>query len=311
MLGAHSSHAWLAPTKRKSPMTANRRGIAYIVAGMGCLVLNDSIVKYVGATMSVAQLISVRGVMAAALLLAVARATGALSRLAVLRHRMLGTRVVCDALTTFLFVLSLVQLPIANATAINLGSPLIMALLAVLFLDERPGARRWLAIGAGFAGILLIIQPRIDGFNAWSLVCLLATVAQSVRDLVTRRIPRNVPAILVAFAAVSFITLIAIAMMIVEGWRPMAASEVLLLAVAAILLAAGYWFLVNSMRYGEISVVAPFRYVGLLVALTTGLVVWGDVPSPMAWSGIALVIGAGVYLLHEERRKRAVAPAPA
>jgi len=281
-----------------------------MASGMAFLVLNDSIVKYVGASMSVAQLISVRGVMAAALLLLTARATGASKRLPLLIDRRIGVRVLFDALTTFLFIFSLMHLPIGNATAINLASPLMLALFAVLFLHERPGIARWIAIWAGFGGILLIVQPKVEGFNAWSLLCVAATVCQSVRDIATRNIPPAVPAILVAFAAVSFITLLAIGMTLVQGWRPVTLSEGLLLAVAAVLLALGYWLIVESMRYGEMSVVAPFRYVALLVALAAGFVVWGDVPSAVAWGGIALVIGAGVYLLHEQRRKRAAADIP-
>jgi drug/metabolite transporter (DMT)-like permease len=92
--------------------------------------------------------------------------------------------------------------------------------------------------------------------------------------------------------------------MLIEGWRPMGVAEVMWLAIAAVLLAAGYYLLVNSMRHGEMSVVAPFRYAGLLVALVAGFVGWGDVPSVVAWGGIGLVIGAGAYLLHEERRRR-------
>jgi drug/metabolite transporter (DMT)-like permease len=276
-----------------------------MVSGMACLVVNDTAIKYVGQSMGVAQMILVRGVMAALMLAAVARAVGATARLPTLVDRMVATRVVFDCLTTFLFIVSLMHLPIGNATAINLGSPLIMALLAVVFLGEHPGFRRWLAIGAGFAGIVLVIQPRVDGFNAWSLICLAATLCQSVRDLLTRRIPSAVPTILVALATVGFITTIAGGLALVQGWQPIGGFEIGLLAFAAAMLAAGYWLIINSMRYGEMTVVAPFRYSGLLVALATGFVVWGEVPSAVAWGGIALLLAAGVYLLHDERRRRA------
>jgi drug/metabolite transporter (DMT)-like permease len=285
-------------------VTENRRGILYMVTGMAALVVNDSAVKYVGQSVGVAQMIFVRGVMAIVMLGAVARAVGATARLHTLADRTVATRVVLDCLTTFLFIVSLMHLPIGNATAINLGSPLIMALLAVFLLGEHPGFRRWLAIGAGFAGIVLVIQPRLEGFNAWSLMCLAATLFQSVRDLLTRRIPSEVPTILIALATVSFITLIAGSITLILGWQPIGRSEILLLAIAAVLLAVGYWLIINSMRHGEITVVAPFRYSGLLVALLTGFIVWGEVPTAIAWGGIALLLAAGVYLLHEERRRR-------
>jgi len=299
----------MAPVQNENPGAAlraaeNRRGIAYMVAGMGCLVVNDSAVKYVGQSMSVAQMITVRGLMAVTMLLAVARALGVTRHLGQLFHRTVGMRVVLDALTTLLFIYSLMHLPIGNATAINLGSPLIMALLAAMFLGEHPGVRRWLAIGAGFVGVVFVIQPRLDGFNAWSLMCLAATVSQSVRDMLTRSIPAAVPALLIAMASLAFVTLLAGLGTIVQGWQPVGWTEIGLLAFAAALLAAGYYFVISSMRHGEMSMVAPFRYTGLLVALLTGFVVWGEVPTAMAWGGIALLLAAGVYLLHDERRRR-------
>jgi drug/metabolite transporter (DMT)-like permease len=69
------------------------------------------------------------------------------------------------------------------------------------------------------------------------------------------------------------------------------------------LLATGYYFIVNCMRHGEMSLVAPFRYTGLLVAVTMGYVVWGEVPNVLAWVGIALLLAAGVHLLHGERQR--------
>ena len=289
----------------------NRRGILFMAAGMACLVLNDTLIKYVGESVGVGQMICVRGIMAVLALAIVARAVGATAQLRTIANRNVGLRVLLDSTTTLLFIGSLQHLPIGNATAINLASPLMMAVFAVMVMGERPGLLRWVAIAAGFAGVILIIQPRVDDFNAWSLMCLGATVTQSARDLLTRRIPTSVPAILIALASVGSVTLIASGITLIEGWQPIAPAQVGLLAIAAALLASGYSLIVDSMRHGEVSLVAPFRYSGLLVALVTGFVVWGDVPSAMAWSGIALLLASGVYLLHEERRRRNAEGLPA
>jgi drug/metabolite transporter (DMT)-like permease len=289
---------------------ANRRGIVFMTSGMGCLVLNDSMMKYMVGSFDVAQIVVVRGLMAVTMLFAIARATGATSRLPRLANRTVGLRVVLDSLTTLLFIGSLMHLPIGNATAINLASPLMMALFAAFFLGEHPGPLRWLAIGAGFGGVVLVIQPRVDDFNAWALMCVAATVFQAWRDLLTRRIPPEIPGILIALGSLAFVTLVASALLLLQEWKPVSVRDVGLLAIAAALLALGYWLIVNSMRHGEVSVVAPFRYSGLLVALTTGFIVWGDVPSPMAWSGIALLFASGIYLLHADRRRR-IADLPA
>lgn len=273
---------------------------------MAALVLNDTIVKYVGQTLELAQLLFVRGTIAITMIMAVARATGATSKFATLRDRRIAYRTVFEMLGTLLYLASLMHLPIGNATAINLSAPLIMAVLAVFVLKEQPGPRRWIAIALGFAGVVLIVQPRVEDFNAWAVVCLVATVCGTLRDLLTRQIPVNVPAILISMVGISFVTLLAGGYVLFTGWKPMALSQVLLLALSASLLSTGYFLIVNSMRHGEVTVVSPFRYVGLLVALTSGFLFWGEVPSLMAWAGILIVLCAGVYLLHEERRRNRI-----
>ena len=102
--------------------------------------------------MPAAQLIFVRGVMATLLVLAVAKATGATRRIREIARGWVAVRAVVDSIATMLFLVSLFHLPLANATAINMASPLLITVLAALFLGERLGASRWVAIGIGFAG---------------------------------------------------------------------------------------------------------------------------------------------------------------
>ncbi len=77
-----------------------------------------------------------------------------------------------------------------------------------------------------------------------------------------------------------------------------------LLALASAFLATGYYFIIQSLRQGEISLTAPFRYTGLLFALVLGFVVWREVPNLPSWCGIALLVGSGLYVLHRERRRQ-------
>jgi len=81
------------------------------------------------------------------------------------------------------------------------------------------------------------------------------------------------------------------------------ASQLGLLAAASVFLCGGYFLLIVSMRGGEMSVIAPFRYTGLLFALVLGYLVWGDAPNALAWAGIALLVAAGLYVLHSQRSR--------
>ena len=180
-----------------------------------------------------------------------------------------------------------------------------MAALAVVVLHERAGAARWAAIGAGFTGVLLVIQPRAEGFNAWALVCLSGTFFQAARELLTRRIDPTVPALLITLASALAVMLLAAVATLAQGWQPVSPVQLATLALAAALLATGYFFIVNCMRHGDMSVVAPFRYTGLLVAVLLGWLFWDEVPNALAWAGIAVLPGAGLFLLREGQTRAA------
>ena len=276
-----------------------------MIGAMACFIVNDSLVKYASETMPAMQLIFVRGVMATLLVLAVAQATSATRRIREIARGWVAVRAVVDAIATMLFLVSLFHLPLANATAINMASPLMITVLAAVFLGERLGPSRWVAVGIGFLGVLLIIQPQAEGFNDYALVCLLSTVLLSVRDLVTRRVHAHVPSILITLSNTVAVTMLAGALSLVEGWRAFTAYEMGLLAVVAVFLSTAYYLIVISTRRGDLSLIAPFRYTAILFATVAGFAIWGDTPNALAWCGIALVIASGIYVLRVSRRARA------
>lgn len=296
--------ASLPPDLEAARRTANRRGILAMMAAMASFVANDALVKYASETLPMTQLIFVRGVMSSLLVLAVAHAMGATARIREIVRGRIAVRAGFDALATMFYLSSLAHLPLGNATAINLAAPLLMIVFAVLFLHERVGLRRWFAIFAGFAGVLLVIQPRAEGFNAWAWVCLAGTLFHATRDLLTRYIPQTVPAILITLATAVSVTLVAGLATLTQGWQAVTLREAALLGAAAVLLSMGYYFIIHALRQGEMSLIAPFRYSGLLYALVLGYAVWGDVPNAIAWCGIALLVGSGLYVLHGERSRQ-------
>jgi drug/metabolite transporter (DMT)-like permease len=289
---------------------ANRNGILTMIGAMGCFVVNDSLVKLVSETMPAMQLIFVRGVMATTLVLAVAQAMGATRKLREIARGWVAVRTIIDAIATVLFLVSLFHLPLANATAINMASPLIITVLAAAFLGERLGPLRWTAVGVGFLGVLLIIRPQADGFNVYALLCLFSTALLSVRDLVTRRVHAAVPSILITLSNTVAVTLLTGSLTLLEGWQAMSVREIVLLAVVAVFLSTAYYLIVISTRHGDLSLVAPFRYTAILFATVAGFAIWGHTPSALAWCGIGLVIASGVYVLRVSRRARAAPVAP-
>lgn len=268
---------------------------------MAFFICNDALVKYVGQSLATTQLVFLRGVLATLLVFLVVLRTPAFARVRDLVRPRVLARAGVDAVATLCYLGSLFHLPLANATAINLASPLVIALLARALMNERVSTGRAVAIGVGFAGVLLVIRPTSDGFNAWALLCLLATVLHAIRDLLTRRIDPGIPSLVITLATAIAVTLFAGGLSLFQGWKPLRVADAGLLALAAVFLSGGYYCVVGAMRQGELALVGAFRYTGLLCALALGWVVWADVPDLLAWTGIGLLVGAGLYMLLGQR----------
>lgn len=276
---------------------ANRRGILCMAGAMAAFIVNDAFIKLVSKMLPTGQMIFLRSVLVTLILLAAAAASGVLPRLAEAWNPRVVLRSLIDATATLIYLYALIHLPLANATAINLAAPLIMTFLAVIFMGEQVGPGRWLAIFAGFVGVVLVMQPRPEGFNVFALVAFGATTLHAVRDLLTRRLPSGIPSLVVTIATALAASLLSGTWSALQGWRPVSGEAALLVACAALFVAAGFYLIVASMRSGEMSVVGPFRYSGLLMALILGYLIWGDVPNLLAWCGIALMIASGIYIL--------------
>jgi drug/metabolite transporter (DMT)-like permease len=285
----------------KALHAANRRGVLAISAGMACFVANDTLVKYVSESLPASQLILLRGIMASVLLLAIAHAMGTTRRLADLFDGRVMARAGLDTLGTVIYLVSLFHIPLANATAINMATPLVVTVLAVLAFREEVNAARWLAIAVGFTGVLLVVKPRGDDFNAYAVLCLVGTLFQASRDVATRLVDRTIPSVLITLSTAVAVTLFAAVWSLFQEWVPVRPAQLALLAAASVFLSAAYFLVTVAMRAGEMSLIAPFRYSGLVFALLLGYAVWGYVPNAWAWCGIALLLGAGLWLMRKPR----------
>ena len=270
---------------------------------MAGFVFNDALMKLASAGVPLFQAIFLRGLVATSLIFALAWAFGALRTMPRGRDaRLVVLRMVAEIGATSLFLMALFNMALANATAIIQVTPLVVTLAAALFLGEPVGWRRWTAIGIGFVGMILIVGPGTEGLNAYAFAAIGAVGFIVMRDIVTRGLSREVPSLLVTVATAASITVFAGAITLWQGWQPVDnPAHLWALGAAALLLLLGYYAGIQTMRTGEIGAVAPFRYTNLLWAITLGLVVFGEIPSPIALLGAAIIAGAGLYSLHREK----------
>lgn len=280
-----------------------RRGVASMILGMAAFIINDTLIKLASASVPTGQLITMRNIMAATLIVMLIVMTGQAAHLRRAADRVVVARSLIDVIATLCYLLALFHMPIGNVTAINMATPLAMTAAAAVFMGVPVGWRRWSAIVAGFLGVLLIVQPEAEGFNAYSLLAIAAVVFIVARDLTTRRIDTGIPSLVITLTNAVFVLLGALALSAWEGWVAVNLVQVLLLAGAGVFLIGGYLLIVDAFRHGDLATVGPFRYTGLIWALLSGFLVWGDIPNLLAFAGIVIVVASGLYVLHRERVK--------
>ncbi|MGJ8546706.1 MAG: DMT family transporter [Sulfitobacter sp.] len=284
----------------------NIRGAVLMVLAMLGFAIEDMFIKLIGNRLPVGQILLVLGTGGAVIFGAAAVARGDrlwspqfLSLPVILRG--LG-----EVIGTMAFVSAIVLTPISSASAILQATPLVVTLGAALFLGETVGWRRWSAIGVGFVGVLMIIQPGTDSFSPLSLLALLGVFGLALRDLATRKTPASVTSMQLSFLGFAVMIPASPLMMFAtsSAYIMPAAQDWGLLALALSIGVFAYYGIVAAMRVGEVSFVTPFRYTRLVYALVIGVTVFGETPDAMMLLGAAVIVASGVYTVLRERKQR-------
>lgn len=285
-----------------TPLGENMRGAAFMMLSMAGFSLNDAFIKTVSGELPLFQAVFLRGLMVVALVGALGWAQGALAWRPGRRDRaLIGWRSLAEIGGTFCFLTALFNMPIANASAILQSVPLAVTLAAALFLGEPVGWRRYLAIGIGFCGVLVIVRPGAEGFNAYALWAVATIGFIGVRDLTTRSLSPGAPALAVVFATATAMTLAAGLASVVTGWAAVTPGHLAALAISAVCLLIGYVFGVKTMRIGEIGFIQPFRYTLLVWAMLSGIVLFGEWPDVWMLAGSAIIVATGLFTFYRER----------
>lgn len=281
----------------------NARGIVAMIAAMSAFILNDTLVKLASDEgMPTGEILFLRGAIAVLLIGWVVAARGEFRAWRTLLHKTVGWRTVGEVGATLIYLTALFKLPLANATVLMQTVPLASVAAAAWFFGEKVGLRRWTAVAIGFVGVVIVVQPGVGSFSVYSLLVLVAVGFVTLRDLITRVIPDEVPILLLTAATSAVVGLAGLGVGLFEDWAWPSLTVWLYIAGSSITLTIAYYLIVVAMRAGEIGVVAPFRYVVIVWAIILGFVVWGDRPNELTLIGTAIIIATGVYTFHRERQ---------
>ncbi len=274
-----------------------------MVLAMGAFAIADSLIKTAAGIISPAQvmfLLMAGGLIAFAL---IAKVQG---------HSLIDSRVFAPVLLMRYLaevvgmvgmVLALALVPLSTVGAILQASPLLVAMGAVLFLGEKVSWRRWTAILIGFLGVLLIIRPAGNQFDASVLWAVMSMVGLSVRDLVTRMTPPDMASTSLATFTMAAALPFAIGWVVFsgDGFLPENANWVLVVCMVG-LGSMGYMLLIASIRMAEVSIVSPFRYTRLIFLLIFGVVIFDERPEVATLCGALLIVVSGIYMMWRERQ---------
>ncbi|WP_244070840.1 DMT family transporter [Bradyrhizobium sp. Ce-3] len=292
------------------PLSPNLRGSLFMAAAMASFTVNDTITKAVSAEFNIGEVLLVRGLVAMVLVAALAWYRDALRSFSALLIWPVGLRVMGEIGGTLTYLSAIAQIPLANASAIFQALPLVITLGAALVFGEPVGWRRWLAIAAGFIGVLVIVRPGAEGFSQPALLALASVGFCAVRDLATRRIPKHLPTVFITLlTTVTVTTAGAVVLVPLGGWKPPSGHALGLLTFAAVLILIGYQCIIVSLRTGDISAVAPFRYTALPWAMLTGYLAFGHKPDGAMLAGAAIIVASGLYAFYRERQRDKLRPA--
>ena len=283
---------------------SDRRGAILMSLSMFCFILNDTVTKLLSTTVSIGEFVFLRGLFATAMIFGLVTITGHFRRLHLALDRVVVIRALFDLLATGLFIAALFHMPLPNVTAVMQAVPVTATLMTMVLFKERVEAWRLATIAVGLVGVLLIIKPGSSAFDPAIVLAAAAMVAVAIRDLVTRRIGSQIPSAVVTLTTAFLVMLGGAGWSAVEGLQPMAPQTAMALALAAAFLIAGQLLMVQAVRAAGIAATTPFRYTNVVWALVLGWAIFGFIPDSLAFIGIVLIAGSGLYTILEPTLKQ-------
>lgn len=208
---------------------------------------------------------------------------------------------------TVTFFIALSGAPLASAVAVMFCSPLIVTALAGPLLGERVGLYRWGAVIVGFAGMLLIVRPGGEDFNAFTLLALCAAVFYSLYQLSTRFLSgSDSPMTTLGYTAM--VGAVLSTPLALSAWTPPSAFDAFLLVATGALGGAAHYLLIHAFTLAPASFLTPLNYLSLIWATLWGWLFFSEIPDALTIAGAGVIVGCGLFIAWRERRKRRQRP---
>lgn len=289
-------------TTAAAPARQNMLGASHLLASIFLFAVMDAMVKWLTASFPVHQVVFFRSAFALVPCLVLAAQAGGLATLRTGRPWGHFLRGLVGVVSMVLIFHAYSVMKLADAAAILFSGPLFLTALAGPVLGERVGLRRWTAVLAGFAGVLVIIQPGSGAIGPGALAALTAAALYAVAMIMVRRLGATEGAVAITFYFSLFGAVAGAAMLAALGWTAPTPAQFVLLALVGIIGGIAQLFMSQAFRLAETGVIGPLKYSSMIWVVLFGYLVWGELPAPHVVLGTAIVIASGLYILHRETR---------
>jgi len=289
----HTRHAHV-PTK----------AVLLIVGSVLCFTLLDTIVKHLAPRYPIPLLVWARLTFQAVAMVLWLGPTMKLDLLRTPRVGMQLARGILIVASSFLFMSALKYLPLAEATAISYSSPVLVVLMAVLFLDEQMSGPRIAFVVAGISGMLMIVRPGADIFHGATLLALSAACLYATYQILTRKVAAEDSRVTLFYPGLVGAVVMTAILPFVDIKTEMPFTDIALVCAAGLLGTLGHFLFILAFQRGPASALIPFTYMQLVWATLIGWFVFQDFPDGWALMGMAVIAISGLLIALYERRTR-------
>jgi drug/metabolite transporter (DMT)-like permease len=279
------------------------RGVLLMLAAVGAFALMDALMKHLAARYPAIQVASLRGMSSLPFVTLTYLVTG---RLRLLRPVRFGMHVLRGALAVAMlwgFLWALARASMADTYAVFMCAPLLVVLTAALLLGEKVSRHVWLAVVAGLGGVIVILDPSPSGVASIAgLATFLSALAYAFVVVLVRVLARTETTASMVFW---FLLLLSIGagLLAAPVWTPIASPDWPWIAGIGLAGWAGQHLITEAFRLAPASLVSPFEYTAMIWAMGIDWLAWQTLPGARTLAGSAIIVGAGLYLLHRERRR--------
>src|SRR5260221_2521527 len=202
--------------------------------------------------------------------------------------------------SSFLFIIGLSHLPIADASAMGFVSPFLATAFSIPLLVKKAGFRRWTAVIVGFTGVMIVVRPGTGAFDPAALYPLVSAVAWAL-GLILTRIMHNSDQVLTTIFYSTLVGLVVGGATLPFVWQTPDAEGLALMAAMGLLSPISQTLLIAPFARAAASILQPLSDSQMLTSTPIGYFVFSTIPDAVTWPGAIIVIASGIYTLHRER----------